>query len=193
MENVYRKALVFITQNPGTNSAAGMAKLILSLWNREHGFSLAECVASFDDTRSNMAMQMVIRYMTFGEDDELREVGRIVATSSPDLLAESEAKRAAVAELRGEAFERACGGMTSSQLNHLDAIAQRMIVNGIDDTGPLSTGERIYVLLAASRGDLLAESNDTLPEALERLGTPDLNNLIKRWRYQHYNPRVEGK
>ena len=82
-------------------------------------------------------------------------------------------------------------GMTASQLDRLDECALRLIANPDDESyGPLSTGERIYVLLAASRADLLAAQGDTIPEALYRLGDTDIANLMARWRFQHYRPHV---
>ncbi|WP_337881743.1 hypothetical protein [Chromobacterium haemolyticum] len=71
--------------------------------------------------------------------------------------------------------------MTPSQLDHLDAIAAEAR-NQIDDrVGVLSTGERLYVALAANRLDLM--SDYTIAQALARLGDEDVQYLITRWRY----------
>lgn len=71
--------------------------------------------------------------------------------------------------------------MDETQLNHLDGIAWEAR-NRIDDrTGVLSTGERLYVALAANRLDLMPDY--TIAQALARLGEDDVAELIKRWRY----------
>ena len=71
--------------------------------------------------------------------------------------------------------------MDETQLNHLDEIAAEAR-NQIDDrTGVLSTGERLYVALAANRLDLMPDY--TIAQALARLGEDDVAQLIKRWRY----------
>jgi PRTRC genetic system protein C len=80
------------------------------------------------------------------------------------------------------------GGMNAAQLDRLDGIATNLIEHGWNDTGVLSTGEKIYVLLAASRADLLAARGDTVPEAIARLDADDVNSLVERWRYFHYVP-----
>lgn len=74
--------------------------------------------------------------------------------------------------------------MTStSQLDYLDQIAVDVAHGDLRRLGPLSTGERCYVCLAASRSDLLAEDGNTIAEALERIGTEWTNELLTRWRY----------
>lgn len=71
--------------------------------------------------------------------------------------------------------------MTPSQLDHLDEIAAE-VRNGLDDrVGPLSTGERLYVSLAANRLDLMPDY--TIAQALNRLDEDDIAELINRWRY----------
>lgn len=71
--------------------------------------------------------------------------------------------------------------MDETQLDRLDSIA-REARNQIDDrTGVLSTGERLYVALAANRLDLMPDY--TIAQALARLGEDDVAQLIKRWRY----------
>jgi hypothetical protein len=75
-------------------------------------------------------------------------------------------------------------GMTSSQLEYLDGIAAD--VRKGDDTrwSVLSTGEKLYVALAGNSKLLLDEMEYTIPEALARLGTSDIMNLIDRWQYR---------
>lgn len=71
--------------------------------------------------------------------------------------------------------------MDESQLNYLDEIAAEAR-NQVDDrVGVLSTGERLYVALAANRLDLM--SDYTIAQALARLGDEDVQDLITRWRY----------
>jgi hypothetical protein len=45
--------------------------------------------------------------------------------------------------------------MTHAQLDRLDEIAEAVLAGDADALGPVSTGERIYVALAANRADLL--------------------------------------
>ncbi|TCP13795.1 hypothetical protein EV683_10540 [Crenobacter luteus] len=71
--------------------------------------------------------------------------------------------------------------MNSSQLDRLDSIASEAR-NGIGDrVGVLSTGERLYVALAANRLDLMPDY--TIAQALARLDDGDIDELITRWRY----------
>jgi hypothetical protein len=73
--------------------------------------------------------------------------------------------------------------MTSSQLDHLDAIANRVIAGDLSGFGVLSTGERLYVALAANAPDLLAEDDYTIAQALRRLDDGDVDALMQRWAY----------
>ncbi|MDT4875382.1 hypothetical protein FQZ97_1107400 [compost metagenome] len=50
--------------------------------------------------------------------------------------------------------------------------------------GVLSRGEYLYVVLAANRADLLAADNDTIAEALARLGEDWTAQLVERWQYK---------
>lgn len=71
--------------------------------------------------------------------------------------------------------------MTPSQLNYLDEIACEAR-NQVDDrVGVLSTGERLYVALAANRLDLMPDY--TIAQALARLDEEDVQELIARWRH----------
>jgi hypothetical protein len=76
-------------------------------------------------------------------------------------------------------------GMTSDQLDHLDGIARE--ITGTTERGrygPLSTGEKLYVALAANRADLLASHDYTIVEALWRLGSDDVVALMRRWQFR---------
>lgn len=84
------------------------------------------------------------------------------------------------------------GGMTPSQLDRLDQIATVLIERGWNDTGVLSGGEAVYVLLAASRVDLLVKRSYTIPSAIARLGGPDLANLCARWQFNRYTPNQKA-
>lgn len=94
--NPFTEAAEFIREHPDTGSAAAMAKLVLSLYNPIHAFSVAECLRSFDDDRLNLACRMIQHYATVGEDEHLRNVGHEVYKSWPNLVelsnAASEAK-----------------------------------------------------------------------------------------------------
>lgn len=71
--------------------------------------------------------------------------------------------------------------MDETQLNYLDEIATEAR-NQVDQrVGVLSTGERLYVALAANRLDLMTDY--TIAQALARLGENDVAELISRWRY----------
>lgn len=77
-------------------------------------------------------------------------------------------------------------GIQSSQIDRLDNLV-RNIRSGdpraIEATGPLSTGERLYVALAANRCDLLRDDGYTIAQALARLDEPWVAALIQRWQY----------
>ena len=71
--------------------------------------------------------------------------------------------------------------MDEAQLNYLDEIAADAR-NQLDDrVSVLSTGERLYVALAANRLDLMTDY--TIAQALARLDEDDVAELISRWQY----------
>jgi ABC-type amino acid transport substrate-binding protein len=72
----------------------------------------------------------------------------------------------------------------SEQLDHLDALALRVAKGDESTLGVLSRGEYLYVVLAANRPDLLAAGNDTIAEALARLGEDWTAQLVERWQYK---------
>ena len=47
----------------------------------------------------------------------------------------------------------------------------------------LSTGDRLYVVLASNRFDLLNAEKYTFAEAIARLGPEWTAELVKRWQY----------
>ncbi|MCK2122054.1 hypothetical protein [Pseudomonas sp. PNPG3] len=74
--------------------------------------------------------------------------------------------------------------MSNEQLDHLDAMALRVAKGDERDLGVLSRGEWLYVVLAANRADLLTANNDTIAEAIARLGEDWTAQLVQRWQYK---------
>lgn len=81
----YREALDWINRHPGTGSASSLAKLILSLWNRECAFSFRECISNLDGNLTGLAVQMAGYFAQHGEDRELVDVGHEVCWRYPGL------------------------------------------------------------------------------------------------------------
>lgn len=75
-----------------------------------------------------------------------------------------------------------------SQFERLDELVERVAAGDLDCTGALSTGERLYVALAANSVELLARCDYTIAEALARLGDDWVTQLVERWRYRG-NPK----
>jgi hypothetical protein len=96
----YEDAMAFIKSNYGSSSSAGMAKLILSLYNSGHSFGLGECLNSFDGKRLVLAQNLILHYMEYGEDGSLREAGRKIYEIWPRLIELSDAASLAKAEVR---------------------------------------------------------------------------------------------
>ena len=71
-----------------------------------------------------------------------------------------------------------------SQLDRLDEIALQVAKGDLSVFRPLSTGERCYVALAANSVAALAYDNNTITEALDRIGDEWMLELIVRWRYR---------
>ena len=74
--------------------------------------------------------------------------------------------------------------MSMQQLDRLDALTDRLRDGGEDGFWPLSTGERLYVALAANRVDLLEACDYTVAGALGRIGAEWGVALVKRWEYR---------
>lgn len=75
--------------------------------------------------------------------------------------------------------------MTNSQLDRLDAIASAIKAGkrgARDQVGVLSTGERLYVAMAAN--DIKLARDYTIAEAIARLGEDDVRSLVERWRHR---------
>lgn len=97
--NPYQEALEFIQENPGTGSAAGMAKLILSIYNDNHPFGIGECMQSFDRERINLSVRMIEHYAKHGEDQILRDVGYQIWQTWPRLVELSNAASTAKSDV----------------------------------------------------------------------------------------------
>ena len=69
-------------------------------------------------------------------------------------------------------------------LDRLDAVAGRLREGDEDSFWVLSTGERLYAALAASRADLLETCDYTVAQALGRIGPEWTVALVKRWEYR---------
>jgi hypothetical protein len=98
----YKEALSWIQRHPGTGGANSLAKLILSLWNDECGFSFRECIHNLDEDRTALAVRMVSHFATHGEDSELVEIGHEVCGDYPRLWDLGQAADQAKNRLRGE-------------------------------------------------------------------------------------------
>jgi len=86
-------------------------------------------------------------------------------------------------------------GMPPDQLDRLDAVAAQFIAAQHASPGDakhgsralaafnkLSTGERVYVALAANDPDLLRFLHLTIAEAIDRLDWVDASAMVARWR-----------
>ena len=71
----------------------------------------------------------------------------------------------------------------NSQFDRLDDIAKRMAGGDDESYGVLSTGERLYVVLASNRFDLLNAEKYTFAEAIARLGPEWTAELVARWQH----------
>lgn len=102
MSNPYLEALELVKQHPGTGGQAALAKCILSLYNREHAFSLGEVLGPLDDRYSTLVLAMIQAYIDRGETDELCQAGRYVYENFPRLVELSNAMSDARAQVRAE-------------------------------------------------------------------------------------------
>jgi hypothetical protein len=72
----------------------------------------------------------------------------------------------------------------------LDQIAIAVASGDSSGFGVLSTGEKVYVALAANDAALLTELDYTIAEAIARLGTEWTVYLVSRWQYRGDPRRV---
>lgn len=91
MGNPYTEGLELVKLHPGTSGQAAMAKCILSLYNREHAFSIAEVLAGTDERYTKVVIAMINEYATRGETAELCEAGRYVYDNFPRIVQLSKA------------------------------------------------------------------------------------------------------
>lgn len=75
--------------------------------------------------------------------------------------------------------------------DRLDQLAVDVAKGDLRGVGVLSTGEKLYVALAANSVELLEREDYTIAEAIGRLGAQDTAVLIERWRYAG-NPKKQG-
>lgn len=79
----YHDALAWINAAPGTGSATNLARLTLSFYNSNCAFAFSECVSNLDSERTGIAVRMAVYYAQNGEDEDLRNVGKILADQFP--------------------------------------------------------------------------------------------------------------
>lgn len=101
-DDPYLIALDLVKQNSGTSGQAALAKCILSLYNREHAFSIGEVLGPLDDKYTTVVLNMVVAYSNHGETAELREAGYWIFENFPRLVELSEAMANARASVRRE-------------------------------------------------------------------------------------------
>lgn len=78
--------------------------------------------------------------------------------------------------------------MTPQHIDHLDAVAERVARGDREAAAALSTGEQLYVALAANDMTLLASNQYTIAGALGRLGDEWVRELVTRWEYRRISP-----
>ena len=78
MQNeVYRLIEEWCAKNPGTGSALGLMRLVLSLYNgRAFSFSIPVCVWDLDPTRTEWAKAIILDYFERGENMDLLELAQ---------------------------------------------------------------------------------------------------------------------
>jgi hypothetical protein len=76
-DEAYRLIEEWCTKNPGTGSALGLMRLVLSLYNgRAFSFSIPVCIWDLDGVRLEWAKAIILDYFERGENDELLELAR---------------------------------------------------------------------------------------------------------------------
>lgn len=174
--NPYLEALEFIRRNPGTGGGAGLAKLVLSLYNSCCGYSFAECTGSLDSNLTTLALRMVNHYATHGETEELRTAGKEIAdTLYPGLWEMGIAMRDSREQVRAK-WERED---REKEAAAIEAVENRMINGEI----PRIPTEDAMRMLVCSEGQVYAWyhqqgrwreqelSIDAIRHAIEKHGT----------------------
>lgn len=101
-KNPYLAGLELVKQNSGTSGQASLAKCILSLYNREHAFSIGEVLGPLDERYTRVVLSMVSEYAKHGETAELCEAGSWVYENFPSLIELSLAMSNARSNVRRE-------------------------------------------------------------------------------------------
>lgn len=91
MTNPYLDALELVKIHSGTSGQTALAKCILSLYNGQHAFSMAEILGPLDGRYTSMILALVREYAEHGETEELRTAGEWVYAQFPGLVELSEA------------------------------------------------------------------------------------------------------
>jgi hypothetical protein len=100
MTHPYTVGLELVKQHEGTSGQLALAKCILSLYNRCHGFSIAEILWPLDRRYSSVVSAMFAAYDRHGETPELLEAGEWVYNHFPRLIELSTAMANARSDLR---------------------------------------------------------------------------------------------
>lgn len=100
--NPYLAGLELVKKNEGTCGQTAVAKCILSLYNPQHGFSMAEILRGLDDRHTDVIMGMVEDFGKYGETEELRLAGSYVYDNFSRLVELSWASHHAKLELQEE-------------------------------------------------------------------------------------------
>lgn len=98
--NPYLEAFELVQQHYGTSGQVALAKCILSLYNRENAFSIAEVLGPLDEHYTRVVLAMVKEYSVHGETEALCVAGRWVCEEFPRLLELSEAMKQARYQVR---------------------------------------------------------------------------------------------
>lgn len=93
--NPYLAGLELVKQHSGTSGQVALAKCILSLYNREHAFSMSEILGPLDTRYTEAVLAMVKEYAVRGETPELCAAGKYVFDNFPGLVELSRAMSAA--------------------------------------------------------------------------------------------------
>ncbi len=99
-QNPYLAGLDLVKQHSGTSGQAALAKCILSLYNREHAFSIGEVLGPLDERYARVVLAMISEYARHGETPELCEAGSWVFDHFPGLIELSLAMSNARADVR---------------------------------------------------------------------------------------------
>ncbi|MFC5550344.1 hypothetical protein [Massilia aerilata] len=132
----YDEALLIIRQNPGTGGAGGLAKLLLSLYNDQCGFSFAECAGGLDQRLTGVALRMVQDYAARGETEDLRSAGKILAEDLyPGLwemgVAMRDAREAVRQRWKREELERESAKIAEAEKAFLSGVGRRTVPSAI--------------------------------------------------------------